>query len=87
MADKKIKNNFTRKDVMRKIVTMMCGKYDVSGWNEQSDLDEIGVDTLTIIEIFLQQQDDFKVTLEGPIFKNCNTLGNIVDVIMQSQKS
>lgn len=86
MAEKITKNGFTPKDVMRKIVVLMCGKYDISGWNENSKIAEIGIESLDVLRLFLELEDAFHIALEGTVFKNCQTLGDVVNVIMKSRK-
>jgi acyl carrier protein len=79
-------STISRDQLLTKIKTVLVDRFglDLARLDEQSKLRDLGVDSMHVVEIMLDLEDDLGIKLEGLSMPPNPSLANVVDTLADS---
>ncbi|MBR4879987.1 MAG: acyl carrier protein [Clostridia bacterium] len=65
---------------LRAIIEEITG-LDADEITVEATLDDLGLDSLDVVEIIMASEDEFDITIEDDALTGVKTLGDVVDII------
>lgn len=75
-------------DTLEKVTKMVCerlGKSPEKVTSESRIVDDLGADSLDIVEMLMELEDEFGITVPDEDSQNFSTIGQIAEYISQHQ--
>ena len=73
-------------DVRQTVSDILAKRVDVSGLKEEDNLKEIGLDSLDLVEVMLEIEDELGIEFDSEEIAGLTTLKSVLDLINQKIK-
>ncbi len=79
---------FSKEDIQKKVVSLVSGKLHVepSAVERAHSFSELGADSLDMVEIVMQLEEDFDIEINDSDAEKMTSLNQVVDYLYKLQK-
>lgn len=71
---------------VKEIVYKKLGKLTKSKFNDDSNIYEIGIDSLDLVDMITEAEDEFKITITDDDLEKFKTVGDVIEGIKKRIK-
>lgn len=70
-------------DTFETVCNLISKRFEISKnmLNEETTLDEIGADSIDLVDLVSELEEEFEIHVPDEEFENIKTLGNLVEVL------